>query len=397
VGARFDMLGIAVTVTATLPWLVVAGVLLPRLTETLVAGAVMALVILVVFPRRGGPNASSLLVIGMVCFYVPVVLGQQGSGDQLIQAAKYVVFPAMAFAVTQATNNRALVSLRTAALWSSFAAVTINFVLGLAGLEKAGSYNAGENLGFASAHDLALLAGCVTAASLAAAASSRWIPAVLVGAMATVATGVRSTLPGLGLLAIARMFSAGTRIRTILLVVLAVVAIFVSGAAHVVEARFHHGESRGEFKSFSALGSGRGEIYTAAIDSWRASSPIHWLIGTGSRSTLRIEQEKLGTPFVGHSDLVEVLVQFGIVGLIGFLLIWGVLIAHAQSKSPLLVLASFSVFNGMLEYSAPLVIALLLTAGVRNAHDRTLAPKSRMVRPVGGTRSSNVLKAPGRA
>jgi O-antigen ligase len=158
-----------------------------------------------------------------------------------------------------------------------------------------------------------------------------------------------------------KMLAAGFRLRTILVVAAAVAAVFISGAAHVLETRFHAGAARGEYKSFSALGSGRGEIYTIAFDRWRESSPLHWLMGTGLRSIPRFEQEALGHPLVGHSDIVQVGVELGIVGLIGFLLIWAVLVARAQVKAPLLILGSFSLFNGALEYSAPLVIALLLT------------------------------------
>jgi hypothetical protein len=162
-----------------------------------------------------------------------------------------------------------------------------------------------------------------------------------------------------------------------MLVSLGVVAIFVSGAAAVVGARLRIGENRGEFESFGALGSGRGEIYLTAIDSWRAASPIEWFIGTGLRSIPRLEEEKLGEALVGHSDLVEVGVQLGIIGLIGLILIWCVLIAGARSKTPLLVLASFALFNGALEYGAALVITVLLTAGVGNApqvSDQTSSP-----------------------
>jgi hypothetical protein len=47
--------------------------------------------------------------------------------------------------------------------------------------------------------------------------------------------------------------------------------------------------------------------------------------------------------------------------LLGLVLIWSTLIARARSKLPLLILLPFSVFNGALEYGAPLVITLLLT------------------------------------
>jgi O-Antigen ligase len=368
--ARLGLLGVGLLLAATQPWLIVAGERLPRLTETFAAGALTAVVFLVVAPRSDGSNRALLLRVGIVCFYAPVLLslGQEGSGEQFIQAAKYLVFPAIVLAVTEATRYRSLMSLRTAVLWSGLAAVAVNLLLGVTG-SYAGLYGAGEIVGLGGAHDVALLAGCLTAAFLAESRSLKWSPAVAVGAIATVATGVRSALPGLAVLAIARMMVAGARIRTMVLVALAVVAVFASGAADVVEARFKSGESRGEFESFSALGSGRGEIYATALDGWRDASPVHWFIGTGLRSIPQFEKEKLGAAFVGHSDVVEVGVQLGIVGLIGLVMIWWVLIASARSKAPLLVLASFAVFNGALEYSGALVIAILLTAGVRPGRD----------------------------
>jgi O-Antigen ligase len=367
--ARLGLLGVGLLLAATQPWLIVAGDRLPRLTETFAAGALTAVVILVVAPRSDGSERALLLRVGIVCFYAPVLLslGREGSGEQFIQAAKYVVFPAIVLAVTEATHYRSLMSLRTAVLWSGIAAVAVNLLLGLTGF-AAGRYGAGEIVGLGGAHDVALLAGCLTAAFLAESRSFKSAPAIAVGAIATVATGVRSTLPGLAVLAIGRMIVAGARIRTMVLVALALVAVFASGAADVVEARFKGGESGGEFESFSALGSGRGEIYATAVDSWRDASPVHWFIGTGLRSIPRFEKEKLGAAFVGHSDVVEVGVQLGIVGFIGLIMIWWVLFVSARSKAPLLVLASVAVFNGSLEYSGALVIGVLLTAGARRDH-----------------------------
>jgi O-Antigen ligase len=375
--ARLGLLGVGLLLVATQPWLIVAGERLPRLTETFAAGALTAVVLLLVVPRNDGSSRAFLLRVGIVCFYAPVLLslGQEGSGEQFIQAAKYLVFPAIVLAVTEATDHRSLMSLRRTVMWSGIAAVAVNLALGLIGFQ-AGSYGAGEIVGLGGAHDVALLAGCLTAAFLAENRSLTWSPAVVVGAIATVATGVRSALPGLAVLAIGRMIAAGARIRTMVLVALALVAVFASGAADVIEARFKSGESRGEYESFSALGSGRGEIYETAVNSWRAASPVHWFIGTGLRSIPRFEKEKLGATLVGHSDVVEVGVQLGIVGLIGLIMIWWVLIASARSKAPLFVLASFAVFNGALEYTGALVIAVLLTAGDGNHHDRGAAPDS---------------------
>jgi hypothetical protein len=399
VTARRGLLGLTQLMAATLPWLVVLGTRLPRLTETVAAAAVAAFVILVAIPKSDGSSRSFFLRVGIVCFYGPVLLSlaREGDNDQFIQAAKYAVFPAIVIAVTEATNYRGVMSVAKICLFSGIAAVGTNLALGVAGFTGFSTYGAGEIVGLAGAHDLALLAGCVTAASLAASSSLKWSPAVAIGAVATVATGVRSVLPGLALLGLAKMVAAGARIRTIALVGLAVAAVFVSGAASVVMARFRAGESGGEFQSFSALGSGRGEIYSTAVDSWRASSPIDWFLGMGLRAIPRLEEEKLGAPLVGHSDIVEVGVQLGIIGLIGLILIWWVLFARARSKAPLLVLVSFAVFNGALEYAAPLVVAVLLTAGPRDAFELSSARRPRSFVSSPKARPGTGLAAPKQA
>jgi hypothetical protein len=380
IAARYDLFGIAVTLTAVLPWLVVTGSALPRLTETLGAAATVGAIFLIAAPKSDGTPASSFLRIGMFCFFGTVVIGQHFASDQLIEAAKYLIFPAMAFAVTEATNREALKSLRKVVLWSGTTAVGANLVLALLGIAR-GTRSSGEILGYSTEHDLALLAGVITAAGIVAISSVRAAAPVAIGAAATIATGVRSTLPGLAVLVVSKLISSGARFRTIVLVGLGVVAVFASGAAHVLEARFHYAERQGEFKSFSAFGSGRGEIYSAAVDGWKSASPIHWFVGTGLRSIPQFEQEKLGSPLVGHSDLVQVGVELGIVGLLGFILIWGALIARAPSKAPLLVLGAFSLFNGALEYGAPVVVALLLTVAKPTQEPEVLEQESTNTEP----------------
>jgi hypothetical protein len=364
--AWFDVLGVAVVLTATLPWLVVTSEVLPRLTVTFVAGATAGAILVVAAPKSSGSHASLLLRIGLVLFFAPILISvvREGAGAEGIQAAKYAVFPMMVLVVAEATNLRDLVCLRSVAFWSSVLAITVNLVFGLTGIANITYYGSGEILGFGSEHALALLAGCVTAASLASTISLAWSPVIVVGAIATVATGVRSALPGLVLAAIVRMLSARVRLRVMALVGLAVGGVFVSGAAGVVEARFHKGEQLGEFQSFASFGSGRGSIYEVALSAWWHSSPIEWIIGTGLRTIPRIEQQHLGVALVGHSDVVDVGVQVGIAGLIGLFLMWWVACVRARSKLPLLVLASFALFSGILEYGGPLVIGLLLTTGL---------------------------------
>jgi O-Antigen ligase len=364
--AWFDVLGVAVVLTATLPWLVVTSDVLPRLVLTFVTGSTAAAIWLVARPRNKGSHTSVLLRLGITLFSVPILisLAREGVGTDAIQAAKYVVFPMMVWVIAEATNSRDLVALRRVAFWSSFVAITFNLVLGLTGIANFRYYNSGETLGLASGHVLALLAGCVTAASFASSISLLWSPVIATGAIATVATGVRSTLPGLALAVIVRMSSAGVRLRVMALVAVAVAGVFVSGAAGVVEARFHKGERLGEFQSFANFGSGRGSIYEVALSAWWNSSPIEWIVGTGLRTIPKIEEQRLGVAFVGHSDAVEVGVQLGVVGLIGLLLMWWVAFIRAQSVLPLFVLASFALFSGVLEYGGPLVIGLLLATGL---------------------------------
>jgi O-Antigen ligase len=271
------------------------------------------------------------------------------------------VFPFTVLAVTDGTNRPALGKLSRIALVSGAAAIAMNLLLGAAGLNHS-YYQAGDIQGLGGEHDVSLLAGAVTAASLGMTAVGRWAPVSAIGAIATIATGVRSTLPGLLLAALARISRAGARGRTLFVVAVAVVAVYASGVANVVVDRFAHGQQTGEFASLSTFGSGRGAIYATAIHAWWSSSPVDWFFGTGLRTLPGIEDRALGESLVGHSDVVEVGVQTGLIGLVGLILMWWTLIARARSKLPLLVLVPFSLFNGILEYGAPLVVALLLTA-----------------------------------
>lgn len=365
----FDVLGVAVVLTATLPWLVVTSEVLPRLVLTFVAAATAGAILLVSAPKSRGSHASLLLRIGLALFFLPIVISvvREGVSSDAIQAAKYVIFPVMALALTDATNSQDLALLRTVALWSSLAAITGNLLIGLMGIANYTYYSSGDILGFGSVHALALLAACTTAAALASSLSLAWAPVIAVGAIATVATGARSALVGLAFAGLARMVAAGVRLRMIVIAGAAVAAIFISGAAGVVEARFHRSEATGEYNSFFTFGSGRGGLYEVALGKWWHSSPIEWVIGTGLRTIPRFEKERFGEAFVGHSDIVEVGVQLGILGLIGLLLIWWVLFARVHSKLPLLVLATYALISGLLEFGASLVIGLLLTTGLKRA------------------------------
>ena len=359
---RRGLMGVALLLAAVLPWLVVFSAVEPKLTETFTAGVTVVILLVVAAPRHDGSRAATRLRLGMILFYAPVILGlaRDPGGAQFIEAAKYIVFPFAVLAVTAGTNLPALRQLSKVAFVSGAIAVTFNLLLGAAGFNHS-YYNAGDIQGLAGEHDLALLAGAVTAASLGMAMTVRTAAVSVVGTIATIATGVRSTLPGLLLIVLARMSRAGARLRTITLVAVVSTAVLVSGVANVVAQRYTHAQQSGQFSSFAALGSGRGELYTAAIHAWWVSSPVEWVVGTGLRSIEVVEQRATGSAGVAQSDVIQVGVETGLIGLLGWVLIWWTLIARARSKLPLLILLPFSVFNGALEYGAPLVITLLLT------------------------------------
>lgn len=360
--ARLGSMGVALLLAAALPWLVVFGAVEPKLAETFTAGTFVVVVLVVAAPKHDGTRASARLRLGMILFYVPVIvaLARAPHGAQFIEAAKYFVFPFMVLAVTEATNRAALKQLSRVVFISGLIAVALNLMIGAAGLGHS-YYAAGDIQGFAGEHDFALLAAAVAAASLGMGAGWKWTAAAAMGTVATIATGVRSALPGLVLVVLARLLSARARLRTIVAVVVVVAAVLASGAGNVVVRRFTHDQALGQYSSFVAFGSGRGEIYTTAIHAWWVSSPVDWAIGTGLRSVETLEQRATGNAVVAQSDVVQVGVETGLIGLIGLVLIWASLIGRARSKLPLLVLLAFALFNGSLEYGAPVVIALLLS------------------------------------
>ena len=361
---RLGAMGVALLLSGALPWLVVFGAVEPKLTETFAAGAFVVVLLVVAAPRHDGTRASARLRLGMILFYVPVLAGlvRAPGGAQFIEAAKYFVFPFMVVAVTEGTNRGTLMKLSRVVFVSGLIAVAFNLMIGAAGLGHS-YYAAGDIQGFAGEHDFALLAGAVTAASIAMGPGLRWTAATAMGAVATVATGVRSALPGLVLVLLARLLSGRARLRTGLALTTVIGAVLLSGAANVVVHRFTADQALGQYSSFAAFGSGRGEIYTTAIHGWWVSSPLEWAFGTGLRSVEALEQRATGNAVVAQSDVVQVGVEIGLVGLVGLVLIWWTLIARARSKLPLLVLLPFALFNGSLEYGAPVVVTLLLAVG----------------------------------
>jgi O-Antigen ligase len=366
--ARLGAMGVALLLAGALPWLVVFSAVEPKLTETFTAGTMVVLLLIVAAPRHDGTRASTRLRLGMIMFYVPVLIGlaREPRGAQFIEAAKYIVFPFTVLAVTEGTNRSALERLSKVAFVSAVIAVAFNLLLGASGLGHS-YYGTGDIDGLSGEHDLALLTGALTAAGLGMGTSLRSVSVSALGAIATIATGVRSALPGLVLVVLAKLIGAQARMRTLVAIAVVVGAVVVSGAGAVVVQRFKVDQAQGQYSSFTAFGSGRGDIYTTTIHAWWVSSPLDWAFGTGLRSVEVIEQKTIGSTVVAQSDVIQVGVESGLIALVGLLLIWWTLIARAESKLPLFVLLSFALFNGSLEYGAPLVVTLLFTVSPARA------------------------------
>ena len=364
--SRLTRLGAVELLLGLLPWLVIFDGLLPSLLRTFVtAGAAIALLALAVplrFRRALGPVAAGL--------FVAVVLGNAifaTDPDQFTQVAKYMIFPAVAVAVLSERGQERLPRARNFILASCFAALTVHLGIIAAGLGETGTkYDIGEKLGFGRqiVHEMALTFVVVAAAGLV---SSRRVPVQLaffaLGAVPALLTGVRSAL--LALLVVVLIFVVRSRFdrRALAIVAAILVVAFASGAAQVVQERFAK-ESQTE-TSLATAGSERGAIWTVAVTPWWDAGPPEWLFGTGLGSIEEAEIRALGTPFFGHSDLIEVGVTFGLVGFVIWALLWLALLRSPLEGIVLVPLIVYAAVNGAMLYVAPLTLGLAFSAACR--------------------------------
>jgi hypothetical protein len=114
--------------------------------------------------------------------------------------------------------------------------------------------------------------------------------------------------------------------------------------------------------SFAAAGSGRGLIWTVALEGWESAGAVAWAVGAGFRSVVEFEIAALGTGLAGHSDLVEVLVTLGIVGLISWAALWAALFRSGSAPLVLLPVLLFGLANGTLEYVAAFTFGISVAA-----------------------------------
>lgn len=377
IGRLAALVGILVL---SLPWLVVLGNLLPALFKTFWAAAATLAIIAYVAPRIPATRLGFLFRLGFVCFFAPQVIdfARSAGYQQFIQVAKYMIFPSMVLAVAFGTRTAGLARLRRTLIASATLSALVQLGLAAAGLGSSGSRQLGQEIGFGGAHDVSLLMSCVAAAAIAEAMPfvSRLV-AVGLASVAAIVTGVRSGLLGLALAAVVSIGAGRLRPSRLAIVGAAVAAVFLSPAADIVLKRFHYSQKVGEFTTFANYGSGRGAIWSNSLRYFANANPFDWLFGTGLRSILHITQQAVGASVVGQNDVIDVVVQLGVIGLFGLLVLWVVLIRTTVRRLPLVVLASFGFTNGSLEYLAPLVVALVLVASDRGALSPAPEPSER--------------------
>jgi hypothetical protein len=366
VASRLSRLGAVEVLLGLLPWLVIFDGLIPSLLRTFVttAAAIALLGLAMPLRIRGslGPIAAGI--------FVAVVLAHgifATDGEQLQQVAKYMIFPIVALVVLSDRGQEMLPRARNLVLASCLAALAVHLGIIAAGLGQTGTkYEIGEKLGFGRGivHEMTLTFVVVASAGLV---SSKRVPVQLaffaLGAVPAMLTGVRSAL--LALFVVVLIYAIRTRFdrRTLTIVVVLIAVAFASGGAKIVAERFAK-ESKSE-TSLATAGSERGAIWTVAVTPWWNAGPPQWLFGTGLGSVEEAEIRELGTPFFGHSDLIEVGVTFGLLGILSWGLLWVALLRAPLESIVLVPLIVYALVNGSMLYVAPLTLGLVFSAACR--------------------------------
>lgn len=359
---RFGLFAAAAAAFALLPWLVLFEGVLPNQVATLIASAGTAVLVTLVWPLE----FESRTIPVSAFFFLAITLAhlaQAGDQEQYFQAAKYIDFAVVALATTSVNGRRLMPRFKRPVYGSCVVAMIVQIGIIGAGLGAVGTYyGAGERLGFTGAgpHPLALMTMVIAAAGLCTSTNARKGLLFAAGAIPSAFTGVRSALLGLAVALIAFLVKSEAKMKAIF--VLAVIAgvAFATGALDVLTSRI--ADQGNEFSSFSSAGSGRGVIWTAAFNGWNAAGPVAWVFGTGLRSIPAFELAEIGVALIGHSDIVEVLVQFGVVGFAGFVGLWWGLLRSPSNSIILAPMLAFGVVNGSLEYVSALTIGLVLAA-----------------------------------
>jgi hypothetical protein len=364
--ARISLLRAVQFLLALLPWMLVFDAFMPPLSRTFVtaaaAGGVLALSLPLRYHRILGPISAAV--------FAAVILGHASlatTGDQLTQLAKYLIFPTVAAAVLSQRGQAVLPQIRNVVVASGLAALTVHLFIVTAGLGMRGyRYGVGEKIGFGPEipHELALLAVVMAAAGLTM--TERVLPRAglfALGVLPALMTGVRSALVGIALILIVMLYQSRLSGRSLAVVAMVATVALATGAQGALTERVSADLEGGS--SLHGISSSRSSIWSVAIGSWSAAEPDTWVLGMGPASIPGLEERELGAAYIGHSDIVETLVELGGIAFVAWLLLWMALFRGGLNPILLLPVAVYAVVNGAISYVAPLTLALVLAAACR--------------------------------
>ena len=366
---RMSRIHVVEFLLALLPWTVIFDSMMPHLLKTfLTAAGALAMLYLAMplkWDRYLGPVTA--------CIFIAIILGNgvmATQAEEFQQVAKYLIFPAVSMAVLSKRGQEQLPHARNVVLGSCLAAMLVQIGIVTAGLGQTGTkYDIGEKLGFARAivHEMGLTCVVVAAAGLI---STKRLPLQVaffaLGAVPALLTGVRSAL--LALIVVIAIFVIRSKFnrRSLTIVALVFAVAVVSGGAQVVVNRFNAKSPQQTALASGGFGlSERNEIWSIALDAWGNASPPHWVFGLGLGAVEAAEIKKLGKALVGHSDVVEIATQLGVIGLAAWLVLWIVLLTSPLEGIVLIPIIVYACVNGSIEYVAPLTLGLFFAAACR--------------------------------
>jgi hypothetical protein len=355
---------LTVLVMAALPWLVLLIDFTPTLTLTLTAA--FAALLLLLRSRRVGEEQHDFPWLAVWLFAVAVLAqaAQSTTSSQLIEAAKYSLLPAMALVVASPTSRTRLVTMRNALLGSAVAAMAVDGLAIVLHIGRIGSYyGVGEQLGLTaeSPHEIALVGVTAAIACLLTVRDLRWrVLGAAICATPALATGVRSPLVALVVSLLVVMVRARFRPSMLLAVAVIAGAVIFSGVGSIIVTRYARSQATGELASINSAGSGRGGIWETSVRTWIGSGPLSVAFGDGLNAVERITQQRLQNTFTPQSDVVGMLVELGLLGLVAWLAVWLAILRSKVNWLVLLPLVSYAVTNGAQQYVGAVVFGIAL-------------------------------------
>ncbi len=350
-------------VVASLPWLVTLNTLIPKLTLTFTA-ALSALLLLSLTKRY---TLKGILWLGPPLFLLIILFAaiKSETEEQLIEAAKYSIFPLMALVVASPTNREWLISKRLVFIYSGVTAMAAQGVIILLHIGSTGTkYGVGEQLGFATQnpHELALVGATLAIACLITIRDTRWrLATAAIALTPALATGVRSGVVSIAVSLLVLAIRTRLRLSIVISAIVLCAIIIFSGVGTIIVKRYERDQAKGEFSSISTAGSGRGGLWTTILSSWSDSGTARIFVGDGFRSVERIEEQHLfKRVFIAQSDFIGVLAELGIIGLIAWLLTWLTIISAKVNWILLLPLGIYALLDGSLEYVGATVFCIAL-------------------------------------